>query len=517
MSQKELLPQDTQRQQGRSAQRNNILAGKLVAQTIRSTLGPKGMDKMLVNQLGDVIVTNDGVTILQEIAIEHPTAKMIVEIAKTQEDEVGDGTTSAVIIAGELLNQAEQLLDKNIHPTLITKGYRLASQHALQYLHSIAQPANTKDILLAIAQTAMTGKSAEIVKESLAQLAVEAITSINQQTLDIQHIRIETQVGHQQEDATLIHGLLLDKAKVHTNMPSTVQEARILLLNVALEIRDTETDAKITITNPQQLDAFLQQEEMMIKRMIDAIIKSGATVVCCQRGIDELAQHYLAKAGIMALRRVKKSDMDALSQATGANIVTQVSDIQATDLGTAQSVKQIKVLDEYKTHITGCKHKDIVTLHLAGSTSHVVEEVKRAMLDALGDLRVTLLHKKAVGGAGAVEIKTAHAVRQYAQTLSGREQLAVYAFAEAMESIPITLAENAGLDPIDVLTSLKSSQEQWPGIDVCSGKTMNAFTQGIIEPLKVKTQAVEAATQVACMILRIDDIIAAGVSEPPSE
>jgi archaeal chaperonin len=524
MSQKDILPEDTQRTVGKNAQRNNILAGKLVAETVRTTLGPKGMDKMLVNQLGDVVVTNDGVTILEEIAIEHPTAKMIVEIAKTQEEEVGDGTTTAVIIAGELLKNAEKLLDNNIHPTVITKGYRLAATKCLEILREIALPikVDDKSMLHKIARTAMTGKGAEIAKDSLAEIAVDAVINISKTEngvtiIDTDNIRIETQTGSGVEDSRLIEGLIIDKARVHSGMPKNLDNPKILLYNAPIEIKDTETDAKITITNPSQMDAFLAQEEKMIRVMVDKIIKSGANVVFCQKGIDDLAQHFLAKAGIMALRRVKKSDIDMLAKATGGRIITNLNDISPSDLGSCGIIEEVKEEYENVTHIKECKNKDIVSLILNAGTEHVVEEIKRAMEDAIGDLASAIKVGFVVAGAGAIEIELARRTRIYAESLPGREQLAVRAFADSIEAIPVTLAENAGLDPIDVITSLKAAHDKnqiWAGINVFTGKIIDAWKSGIIEPLKIKTQALSSASEVANMVLRIDDIIAAGA---PSE
>ncbi|MFW5746310.1 MAG: thermosome subunit alpha [Nanoarchaeota archaeon] len=518
----DILPEDTRRTVGRSAQRNNILAAKLVAETVRTTLGPKGMDKMLVNQLGDVTVTNDGATILEEIAIEHPAAKMIVEIAKTQEDEVGDGTTTAVIIAGELLKNAEHLLDKNIHPTVITRGYRLAAQKATESLKAIAEPVSTddKDVLAKIAQTAITGKSAELSKETLGRLAVEAAVHIFTATdqPELHHIRIETQPGTSVDNSRLIEGLIIDKARTHSGMPKKIEDAKILLYNAPIEVRDTETDAKISITSPDQMDAFLKQEENMIKALAQKIIDTGANVVFCQKGIDDLAQYFLAKHGIMAMRRVKKTDMDALSASTGARIISNLDEITTADLGSAQCVEEMRVDEEFYTYVTGCRKKDIVTLLLHGGTEHTVAEIKRGMEDALGDLFTSLRTKRVVGGAGAPEIETAKVLRAYAESLPGREQLAVAAFAEAIESIPVTLAENAGLDPIDILTGLKAAHENkqvWAGVDVFSGEIIDSWKQGIIEPLKVKTQAIESASEVAIMVLRIDDVIAATSQEAP--
>lgn len=508
---------------GRTARRNNILAAKLVAETVRTTLGPKGMDKMLVDSMGEVVVTNDGVTILREMAIEHPTAKMIVEVAKTQEQEVGDGTTSAVIIAGELLKQAEELLDKNIHPTIITKGYRLAADHALSLLGRFAKPVTLADteMLQNIARTAMTGKSAELAKESLATLSVDAVRRVTEvvakdgkklMRIDLDNIKRQTVVGHSTEQSLLVEGLIIDKERVHPGMPSRLEHVKVALLNTPLEIRDTETESRITITSPEQMQAFLDQEERMLHTMVDKVIKSGATVVVTQKGIDEVAQHYLSKAGIFAVRRVKKSDIEALSKATGATLVTNLNDLNQSVLGKASLVEQRKIGDVEMTVFSGCASTSVVTLLITGSTSHIVAEMLRSVDDALGDLASAIRDGKIVPGAGAPEIMLSRGLREFSSTLSGKEQLAVQAFARSMEVIPVTLAENAGFDPIDALTELHAAHERGmlsAGINVFGAGVIDALKDGVVEPLKVKTQAITSATQVAVVILRIDDIIAA--------
>ncbi len=499
---------------GKDAQRTNIMAAKLVAETVRTTLGPKGMDKMIVDSLGDITVTNDGVTILEEMQIEHPAAKMLVEVAKTQEAEVGDGTTTAVVIAGELLKNAEHLISQNIHPTMIVKGYRIARERALDILNKIAE--NVKqddiDILQKIAITAMTGKGAESSKEHLATLTVDAVRQvIDDASIDIDDIKIEKKVGGSIEESELIKGIVLDKDRVHSGMPKQVRNAKIALIDAAVEIKNTEIDAKIQISDPSQMGKFLEQEELMLKQKAQKIINSGATVIFCQKGIDDIAQHYLSKAKIYACRRVKKSDMEKLSRATGARIVMNLDDLNKEDLGSAGIVEEIKVNDEALTYVKECKNPKAVTLLVKGGTQHVVDEVERAVKDAVGDVISAIKVGKVVGGAGAPEIELAKQLRDYATTLSGREQLAVSAFADAMEVIPRTLAENAGLDPIDVLASLKAEHDKgkkFAGINVFTGKVMDAWKEGVIEPLKIKTQAVKSASEVAELILRIDDVIA---------
>ncbi len=511
-----ILPEGYQRTIGRDAQRNNIAAAKQVAETVRTTLGPKGMDKMIVDSLGDIIITNDGVTILQEMGIEHPAAKMLVEVAKTQEDQVGDGTTTAVVIAGELLKNAEALLEKDIHPTVITRGYRLAAEKANKVLNDIAETITPKneDILQKIAITAMTGKGAESAKDNLAKITVRAVKQVSEDgKFNPDYIKIETKVGGSIDESELISGILLDKERVHSSMPKKVVQAKIALIESPIEIKSTETDAKIQINDPRQLQAFLDQEEIMIKAMVDSIIKSGATVVLCQKGIDDLAQHYLAKAGIYAARRVKQSDMEKLARATGATIVSSIKELNKNDLGYAGLIEEITISDEQMTMIKECKNPKAVTLLIRGGTPHVVAEVERAVKDAIGDLGAALRNGKVVAGAGAPEIEVAKELRKYANSLSGREQLAVIAFAEALEIIPRTLAENAGLDPIDMLTELKAQHDKkqvWAGLDVFKGKVIDAWKAGIIEPLQIKTQAITSASEVAELILRIDDVIAGG-------
>jgi thermosome len=515
-----IMPEGTQRSQGRQAQKMNIMAAKLVAETVRTTLGPKGMDKMLVDNMNDVIVTNDGVTILEEMQIEHPAAKMIVEVAKTQEDEVGDGTTTAVVLSGELLKNAEALIEQEVHPTVIAKGYRLAESKAQKILNEMAENVSLKDkdILTKIAMTAMTGKGAENAKEKLADITVRAVVAVvesNENTLDIDiaNIKIEKKVGASVDDSELIKGIVLDKERVHSGMPLKLENAKIALVDSAIEIKSTEIDAKIQITDPSQMEAFLDKEEEMLRQKVDKIVESGANVLICQKGIDDLAQHFLAKKGIYAVRRVKQSDMNALVKATNANMVTNLDDLSEKDLGHAGIVGEVKVGDEQMTYVKECKNPKSVTLLIRGGTEHVVDEVKRAVTDAVGDVAAALKVGKVVAGAGAPELELARDLMKYANSLSGREQLAVEAFARSMEVIPRTLAENAGIDPIDSMTELKSAhdkKEKWAGIDVFSGKVMDAWKQGVIEPLKIKTQAVSSASEVAVMILRIDDVIAGG-------
>ena len=516
-----IMPEGTQRDNGKIAQRNNIMAAKLISETVRTTLGPKGMDKMIVDSMGDVIVTNDGATIVKELQIEHPAAKMIVEVAKTQDDEIGDGTTTAVVLAGQLLANAEDLLDKGIHPTIIAKGYRMAASKAQEILENTAEKVSIKDldILKKIALTAMTGKGAEIAKERLSELAVLAIKQVidEDEIVNRNDIKIEKKVGAGIEDSELVKGIILDKEKIHPGMPSVVKSAKIALVDSAIEIKSTETDAKIQITDPAQMQAFLDQEENILKQMVDKVVDSGANVLICQKGIDDLAQHFLSKNGIFALRRVKKSDMDALARATGAEIVTSLNDLGQDAIGFAGTVAEVKVGDEDMVYVKECKNPKSVTLLIRGGTEHVIDEIKRAVEDAIGDISAALKVGKVLAGASASEMEVSKGLRKYANSLSGREQLAVQAFAEAVEIIPRTLAENAGLDPVDVLAELKAAHDKGKttaGIDVFTGKVVDAKKAGVIEPLTIKTQALKSASEVTNMILRIDDVIA-GTSGAP--
>ncbi|MCP3682572.1 MAG: thermosome subunit [bacterium] len=518
-----ILPEGSQRSTGRNAQNSNIMAAKAVGETVRTTLGPKGMDKMLVDAMGDVVVTNDGVTILEEINIEHPAAKMIVEVAKTQENEVGDGTTTAVVIAGELLKQAEDLLEKEIHPTVLARGYRLAEKKAQEILNEISEPVTEKDTatLNKIAGTAMTGKGAEDSKEKLSELAVEAVKSVmdiigTEKLIDRDNIKIEKKVGGSVDDSELVKGIILDKEKVHSGMSKSIENAKIALIDSAVEVKSTETDAKISITDPSQMQAFVDMEEKILRDKVDKITASGATVVFCQKGIDDVAQYFLSKQGVYAVRRVGKTDMEKLARATGAKIISNLDELNKSDLGNAGAVEEKKVGDEYMTYVKNCKNPKAVTILIRGGTEHVIDEVKRAMEDAVGDVSAAIVTGKVVGGAGAPEIELSKGLRTYADSLSGREQLAVNAFAEALEIIPRTLAENAGIDPIDLMTELKASHDKgnkWAGINVFTGKVVDSWKNGVLEPLKIKTQAVSSASEVAVMILRIDDVIAAGGKE----
>ena len=508
-----VLPENVSRTIGRDAQRNNILAAKIISEIVKTTLGPKGMDKMLVDSTGQTIVTNDGVTILEEMEIEHPAAKMMVEIARTQEEEVGDGTTTAVLLAGKLLENGEKLLDKNIHPTVIVKGYRMAAEKAIQILHDVSMPLNDKSILEKIAQTAMTGKGAEGNKEMLSELVVKAVEQIAEgKNANLEDVKIEKVRGGSVGDSELIHGIVLDKERANNEMPTYIQDSKILLTDVALELRNPEAEAKISVSTPEQLESFIKSEENYLKELTNKIINSGANVVFCQKGIDDVAQYYLAKAGIFACRRITRDDMVKLARATGGKILSNLNDLtqSAGILGKAEIVEEIKRGDEGLTYVRGCDNPRAVTIVLRGGTSHVVDEIERAVKDGLGDVIAAVKSGKIVAGGGAVEIEVSSRLRAYARTLSGREQLAVEEFANAMESVPEALAENAGLDPIDVLTELKKRHESAlynHGLNLFRNEIEDTFLAGIIEPLKVKTQALRSASEVATMILRIDDVL----------
>ena len=509
-----LMPEDIQRIIGKDAQRNNILAAKMVADIVKTTLGPRGMDKMLVSPTNDIVVTNDGVTILEEMQIEHPAAKMMVEIAKTQETEVGDGTTTAVMIAGKLLENAEKLLDMKIHPTVITKGYRIASEKCQEILQDIALRITRDDeeILKQIAMTAMTGKGAEDSKESFADIILKALKQIETNgKIDLKDIKIEKAKGDGIKDTELILGIVLDKEKVSPDMPSHVSNARIALLDFPLELKNPEIQTRISISSPEQLQSFITQEERTIKEIVDKIKMSGANVVLCQKGIDDFAQYLLAKGEIFACRRVARSDIEKLAKATGGKIVSSLSELTPFELGNAQVVEEVKHGNDVFTYVRGCQNPKALTILIHGGTEHVIDEVERAIKDGLGDVACALKSGLVVPGGGAIEIELSKRLREFSQELSGREQLAVEEFASALEFIPSTLAENAGLDPIDVLTELKSrhdSGEKNAGLNLFTNKIENMIEARIIEPLKVKTQAISSASEVAIMILRIDDVIA---------
>ena len=517
-----ILKDGTQRTRGRTAQSNNIAAAKAVADAVRSTLGPKGMDKMLVDSMGDVVITNDGATILKEMDIDHPAAKMIIEVAKTQEQHCYDGTTSAVVLSGELLKRSEDLIEQNVHPTVICEGFRLAAEKAVGLLeaHGISTE-NQDSVLMEVAKTALTGKSAGAVKSFMADICVRAVNAVgiiedDERLVDLSDIKVEKRQGGSIKDSTLIDGILLDKERVHAGMPRSISDAKIALINSAIEVKKTEVDAKIQITDPNQLSLFLEEEENYIRGLVEKIQASGATVLVCQKGIDELAQHYMSKAGIFAIRRAKKSDMEALSKATAGRIVTNLDDLTPEDLGHAAKVEERKIGESDMTFITGCPEAKSVSVLLRGGTEHVVDEIRRAFDDAVGVVSVAWEDGAVLTGGGSVLAALSRDLRTFAETVGGREQMAIEAFASALEIIPRTLAENAGLDPVTTLIELRKAHadgQSHAGINVYEGGVVDMKEANVVEPMRVVEQAIQSATETAIMILRIDDVISSkGVS-----
>ncbi len=517
-----ILPENTERTVGKDAQRNNILAAKLVSDAVKTTLGPKGMDKMLVDSVGDITVTNDGVTILDKMEIEHPAAKMMVEISKTQEAEVGDGTTTAVMLAGRLLENAEKLLDMKIHPTVITKGYNLAAEKAREFLKELSFDFEHNDeILKNVVRTAMTGKGAETFRDNFSEIIVSAVKQIQENgKVDLGNIKIVKNKSNGVEDTKLIKGLIIDKDRVSVDMPTKVEDPKILLFSESLEVKTPE-DTKISVSNSAQLQEFVDREEKVLKGMVDIIKASGTNVIFCQKGIDDIVQYYLATEGIYACRRVAKSDIENLARATGGKIVSNLNDLSDEDLGSAEVVEEYAHGDDKMTYVSGCPDPKALSILIHGGSEHVMDEMERALQDGLGDVATVVKDGKIVAGAGAIEIELSKKLREFAHSLSGREQLAVKEFADALEYIPLTLAENGGLDPIDVLTELKARHdngETSAGINITNNKIENSLNAGILEPLKIKTQAIGSSVEVATMILRIDDVLASksgGVSGAP--
>lgn len=511
-----ILKEGSKRETGKDAQRRNIAAARAVADSVRTTLGPKGMDKMLINGMGDATVTNDGATILRELDIDHPAAKMIVEVARAQDDEIGDGTTTAVIIAGELLKNAEALIDQNIHPTVIVSGYKQALAKARDVLLEMAVDAsNDNKMLTRIAETAMTGKSSEMFIKKLSGIAVDAAIAVAKTAkVDLEEsIKIVKITGGSLEDSEINYGIVVEKERLSPSMPKSVENARIMLLEGTLEIKKLSTDTKITIKEAEELASFKQGEEKVIADQVEAIARAGANVVFCQKGIGQIASHYLAKNGILAARRVKDEDLKLLSLATGARIVGDVTAVTAKDLGSAKLVEERKVgKDKQMIFIEGCENAKAVSIILHGATELFLDEMERALEDALHVVLDVIQSGKIVPGGGAPEIRVAEKIRQHASTLSGREQLAVSAFADAVESIPTALAENAGFDPVNTVVGLRSKHQKGLfnyGINIRTGEPSDMLVEGVVEPLKVKIQALKSATEAATMILRVDDIIAA--------
>jgi len=515
-----ILKEGTARRRGREALRNNVMAARVIAEVLRTTLGPRGMDKMLIDSLGDITITNDGAAILDEIEVQHPAAKMMVEVAKTQDDMVGDGTTTAVVLAGELLKKAEELLEQNIHPTVVVSGYRKASQRAIEALDNIGIPVDLEDraTLKKVAVTSMASKAVGAAREHLAEIAIDAVKQIVEQRgerkiADIDNIQVLKKEGKSLLDTQLVKGVIIDKEAVHVEMPKRIEKAKIALLDCPLEVEKTEFNAEIRIRDPSQMKAFLDKETHMLQEMVEKIKASGANVMFCQKGIDDVAQHFLAKNGIMAARRVKQSDMEKLSKATDGKIITNLDDLKSKDLGKAGIVEERKVGEDKMIFIEKCTHPRSVAILIRAGLERMVDEAERAMNDALSVVADVVEYNKIVAGGGAVESEIAKQLREYATKIGGREQLAIEAFADSIEIVPKTLAENAGLEPIDILVGLRSTHEKkngyLMGVDVFSGKIIDMHKNGVIEPLRVKEQAVKSATAAASMILRIDDVIAA--------
>ncbi len=515
-----ILPEGIERTIGKDAQRNNILAAKLVSDAVKTTLGPKGMDKMLVDSIGDITITNDGVTILEKMDIEHPAAKMMVEIAKTQESEVGDGTTTAVMLAGKLLENAEKLLDMKIHPTVITKGYAIASEKAKEFLRelSVDVTPDKDEILKNVVKTAITGKAAENVKEKFAELIVLAIKQVQDNgKIEINNVKIVKNKSNGIEETELIRGVVIDKERASVDMPQKIENAKIALISGALEIKNPDGDPKISISSPSQLQEFINREEFLLKDIVKKIKNSGANVIFSQKGIDDTVQYYLAKDGIYAVRRVSKSDIESLAFATGGKIVSNLNELGEDELGIAHIVEEVKHGDQSMTYVRGCENPKAVTILIHGGSEHVMDEIERALKDGLGDVAAVIKDRKIVAGAGAIETELSKKLKEFSNSLSGREQLAVQEFANALEFIPITLAQNAGLDPIDVLTELKAKHdngEKYAGINIFTNMVENVLEKGIIEPSRIKKQAISSATEVATMILRIDDVLASKSKKP---
>ncbi|MDW0118936.1 MAG: thermosome subunit beta [Nitrososphaeraceae archaeon] len=517
-----ILKEGASQTKGRDAQKNNIAAAKLIAEVVRSSLGPRGMDKMLVDGLGDVTITNDGATILKEIDVQHPAAKMMVEISKATDNEVGDGTSSVVVLAGALIEKAEELINKDVHPTIIVDGYRKSALKSIEIFNQLAQKidASNRAELIKIARTSMQTKLVSKESDELSQVVVNAALQVSEPkesgySVDIDDVKVEKKAGGSLRDTKLIKGIVLDKEVVHGGMPKRVEKAKIALVNSALEIEKTEFDAKINISSPDQMKMFLEEENRMLKSMVDKIISSGANVAICQKGIDDVAQHYLAKSNILSVRRVKESDMTKLARATGARIVNNLEDLGTKDLGLADLVEERKVETDKWVFIEGCKHPKAVTILIRGGSQRVVDEADRSLHDALMVTKDVIERPFIVAGGGSPESYVAGKLREWSSTLSGREQLAADKFAESLEVIPLALAENAGMDPIDTLTELRSKQakgSKWSGIDARSAKIVDMSKLDIVEPLSVKEQIIKSATEVASMILRIDDVIASSKS-----
>ena len=523
-----LLKEGTSETKGDRAQKNNINAAKTIAEIVRSSLGPRGMDKMLVSSIGDITITNDGATILKEIDVEHPAAKMMVEISKATDSEVGDGTTSTVVLAGSLIEKAEELINKQVHPTVVVDGFKKASQKSIDTLREIAVKVNPqdRDFLNKIARISMASKIVSANSQHLSSIVVDAALAVSEKIaeddkfkIDIDNIKVEKKAGGSVQDTQIIHGLVLDKEVVHGGMPKQVHNAKIALVNSALEIEKTEFDAKLNINTPDQMQRFLDEENKMLKSMVDKISKAGANVVLCQKGIDDIAQHYLAKSGIMAVRRIKESDMSKISKATGSRMVTNIEELTANDLGSADLVEERKVETDKWVFVEGCKNPKAVSILVRGGSQRVVDEAERSVHDAMMAVKDVVEYPYAVIGGGASEAIVSYTIREWSNSLSGRAQLAVEKFADGIETIPLVLAQNAGMDPLDTQVQLRAkatTSKPKYGIDVLNAKVADLSAKDVYEPLAVKEQVINAATEAACMILRIDDVIAAGKSNMPS-
>ncbi|MCS7118407.1 MAG: TCP-1/cpn60 chaperonin family protein [Thaumarchaeota archaeon] len=523
-----ILKEGTQRTRGREAQSANIMVAKAIAEAMRTALGPRGMDKMLVDSFGDVVITNDGATILKEMDVEHPVAKMLVEVAKAQDEEVGDGTTTAVVIAGELLSRAEELIEKEIHPSLIIEGYKKAATEALRILDELGKPVDSqdRDYLMKIAKTSLASKLVSEYADHLARVAVDAVLRVAQKEngkwrVDLDDVKVEKKEGMSIGDTLLVQGIVLDKEVVHPDMPRLVRNAKIALLDAPLEIEKTEFDAKLHIETPEQMRAFMEQEERMLKEMVDKIAATGANVVLCQKGIDDLAQHFLARKGILAVRRIKKSDMEKLAKATGGRVISRIDDLTADDLGKAALVEERKVGEDKMVFVEGCENPRALTILVRGGTQRIVDEAERSLKDALNVVKDILVEPKIVPGGGAIETELALRLRDFAKTLPGKEQLAVEKFAEALEVVPMQLAENAGLDPVESIVTLRSRHKENNlnfGVDVMNSRLHDMMSVNVIDPVAVKKQVVKSAVEAASLVLKIDDVIAASkLSEKESK
>jgi thermosome len=520
-----VLKEGATRSRGTVAQRGNITAAKIIAELIKSSLGPSGMDKMLVDSLGDITITNDGYEILDEADIEHPAAKIIVEVAKTQDEVAGDGTTTAVVLAGALLERAEGLLDKKIHPSAIVTGYRKASDESIRVLRKLAQEINRndKDVLQKIAETAMHGKATDSAKILFSDIAIKAVNLVAEEKdgtllVDKDDIQLVKSIGKGLLDSYLVQGLIIDKEVVHPDMPKYVEDAKIAVIDTALEIEKPEFDARIRLSDPTQIRAFLDEEERLLQEMVEKITATGANVILCQRGIDDLAQHYLMKNGTLSVRRIKMSDVERLSKATGAKIVTNIDEMSSDDLGWAELVREEKIGEDTFIFVEGCKNPRAVSIMMRAGFERMLDEAERSMKDGIGVLVDVLKENKVVAGGGSIEVELAKQIRDFSTKISGREQLAVEAFAEALEEVPTVLSENAGLDPIDIMVELRASHEKeggtWFGINVLSGEVANMMDLGVLEPIIVKEQAIKSAVEATSMILRIDDMIASSKAPP---